>query len=370
MSVTHSIAVLPGDGIGPDVVRQALKVLDAVSRRFNLSFYCQGGLIGGAAIEVHGEPLPAETLKLARSSDAVFLGSVGDFKYDTLDPAIRPEQGLLQIRKALGLFANLRPVKGYACLASISTLKPEIINGIDLTIVRELTGGLYFGQPKGRSMEENEEIAYDTMRYSRSEIERIARVGFEIAQQRSKKLLSVDKANVLASSQLWREVVSGLADEYPDVALSHMYVDNAAMQLILNPRQFDVMLTENTFGDILSDEASMLTGSLGLLPSASLGAEDAAGKRRALYEPCHGSAPQFKGQNKVNPIAQILSLSMMLELSFGYPDVARTIEQAVQSVLESGYRTFDVMSDGTTEVGTDEMGDLIAAAVSAPVTAS
>jgi 3-isopropylmalate dehydrogenase len=359
MSVPHQIAVLPGDGIGPEVVEQAIKVLKAVERKFGLNFECRFAPIGGAGIEAAGVPLPEETLKLAQAADAVFLGSVGDFKYDTLDPKIRPEQGLLQIRKSMGLYANLRPVKGYKCLEHISTLKPEVVSGIDVMIIRELTGGLYFGQPKGREGDK----AFDTMVYSRMEIERIARVAFEAARKRSRKLVSVDKANVLASSQLWREVVIELSSEYPDVELSHMYVDNAAMQLILNPRQFDVMLTENTFGDILSDEASMLTGSLGLLPSASLGEKMPNGRRKALYEPCHGSAPQFKGQNKVNPIAQILSLAMMLEYSFGYTKEAAQIEQAVEQVLEAGYRTFDVLGEGATEVGTAEMGERIAQAL-------
>ena len=359
MSAPHKIAVLPGDGIGPEVVAQAFKVLKALAQKFGIRFAYESALIGGSAIEAHGVPLPDETLKLAQAADAVFLGSVGDFKYDNRDPKIRPEQGLLQIRKAMGLYANLRPVKGYKCLEHISTLKPEVVRGIDVMIIRELTGGLYFGQPKGREADK----AFDTMVYSRPEIERIARIGFEAALKRSKKLVSVDKANVLASSQLWREVVIELSKEYSDVELSHMYVDNAAMQLILNPKQFDVMLTENTFGDILSDEASMLTGSLGLLPSASLGEATANGRRKALYEPCHGSAPQFKGQNKVNPIAQILSLAMMLEYSFGYQKEALQIEQAVEQVLNAGYRTFDVMGEGATEIGTAEMGDRIAEAL-------
>jgi 3-isopropylmalate dehydrogenase len=359
VSTPHKIAVLPGDGIGPEVVEQAIKVLKAVEQKFGHKFECQFAPIGGAGIEAEGVPLPEATLKLAQDADAVFLGSVGDFKYDTLDPKIRPEQGLLQIRKAMELYANLRPVKGYKCLEHISTLKPEVVSGIDMMIIRELTGGLYFGQPKGREGDK----AFDTMVYTREEIERIARVGFESAMKRSKKLMSVDKANVLASSQLWRDVVIELSKEYPEVELSHMYVDNAAMQLILNPKQFDVMLTENTFGDILSDEASMLTGSLGLLPSASMGHETGNGRRKALYEPCHGSAPQFKGQNKVNPIAQILSLAMMLEYSFGYAKEAAQIEQAVEQVLEAGFRTFDVMGEGATEVGTSEMGDRIAEAL-------
>ncbi|MGE0201860.1 MAG: 3-isopropylmalate dehydrogenase [Candidatus Melainabacteria bacterium] len=361
----RQILVLPGDGIGPDVVAQALKVLKAVAPRHGFDYALTEAPIGGAGIDAVGKPLPDETLKQAQEADAVFLGSVGDYKYDTLDPAIRPEQGLLQIRKALGLYANLRPVKLLKALAHTSTLKPEVIDGVDMVVVRELTGGLYFGQPKGRQADR----AVDTLVYTHAEIERIARRAFELAMLRRKKLCSVDKANVLATGQAWRELVTAMAKDYPQVELSHMYVDNAAMQLILNPRQFDVILTENTFGDILSDEASMLSGSLGMLPSASLG----EGKN-AIYEPCHGSAPDLKGQNKVNPIAQILSLAMMLELSFNLPAAAREIEAAVLSVLESGHRTFDVMdaAGGATLVGTAEMGDRIAEAVASlpkPVTA-
>ena len=356
----HKIVVLPGDGIGPEVIAQAVKVLRAFEQKSGIGFMLEYAAIGGAGIDSDGVPLPENTLKLAQAADAVLMGSVGDYKYDQLDPKIRPEQGLLQIRKALALYANLRPVKCYASLAHVSTLKPEIVTGTDVMVVRELTGGLYFGQPRGREGSGADEKAYDTMVYSRSEIERIARVGFEMAMSRQKKLLSVDKANVLASSQLWREVVSGLATEYPEVSLSHMYVDNAAMQLILNPKQFDVMVTENMFGDILSDEASMLTGSLGMLPSASLGSLRADGKRAALYEPSHGSAPQFTGQNKVNPIATILSMAMMLEYSFGYTQAAAQIDQSVAQALEAGFRTFDIMSDGCTLMGTEALGDVIA----------
>lgn len=367
----HTIAVLPGDGIGPEVVAEGIKVLKAFEKKFNVSFALNYAPIGGAGIESDGVPLPENTLKIAQAADAVFLGSVGDFKYDTLDPKIRPEQGLLQIRKAMGLYANLRPVTGYRCLEHVSTLKPEVIAGIDMMVVRELTGGLYFGQPKGREGHGADEKGFDTLVYSRFEIERIALVAFELAMSRRKQLCSVDKANVLASSQLWREVVMEVAQSYPDVEVSHMYVDNAAMQLVLKPSQFDVMLTENTFGDILSDEASMLTGSLGMLPSASLGAEKANGRRQALYEPCHGSAPQLAGQNKVNPIAQILSLAMMLEYSFGYQKEAAQIAQAVEQVLNAGYRTFDIMGEGSTLLGTAELGDKIAEALLAlPVPAA
>lgn len=351
---THNIAVLPGDGIGPDIVEQAIKVLKAFESKSDHKFELTYAAIGGAGIDEAGVPLPEATLKIAQAADAVFLGAVGDYKYDTLDPKIRPEQGLLQIRKAMGLYCNLRPVKAYNCLTHISTLKPEVVEGIDIMVVRELTGGLYFGQPKGREADH----AYDTMRYTHVEIERIARKAFEIARGRGKQLCSVDKANVLSSSQAWREIVEKVAKDYTDVELSHMYVDNAAMQLIRNPKQFDVILTENTFGDILSDEASMLTGSLGMLASASLG----EGKN-ALYEPSHGSAPKYTGQNKVNPIAQIMSLALMLEYSFGLKEAAAQIEQAVVQVLEAGYRTYDLMGEGTTQIGTSEMGDRVAEAL-------
>lgn len=353
---TYNVAVLPGDGIGPDIVAQALKVLKSIEKRYNVTFNLTEAPIGGAGIESDGVPLPEATLKLAQESDAVFLGAVGDYKYDTLDPKIRPEQGLLQIRKAMNLYANLRPVKAYDCLSHTSTLKPEVVNGIDIMVVRELTGGLYFGTPKGREATE----AVDTMRYQHSEIERIARQGFEIAMKRGKKLCSVDKANVLATSQAWREIVETVAKDYPEVELDHMYVDNAAMQLIRNPKQFDVMLTENTFGDILSDEASMLTGSLGMLASASLGDRNAA-----MYEPSHGSAPKYAGLDKVNPIAQIMSLAMMLLYSFDMKEASEDVEKAIVQVLEAGYRTYDIMNEaeGTTLVGTSEMGDRVAEAV-------
>jgi 3-isopropylmalate dehydrogenase len=363
MSISHKIAVLPGDGIGPEIMDQAIKVLRAFEQKFSVQFELKYAPIGGSGIDTTGVPLPDSTLKLAQESDAILMGSVGDFKYDNLDPKIRPEQGLLQIRKALGLYANLRPVKGYKCLEHVSTLKPEVVTGIDVMVVRELTGGIYFGQPRAREGSGSQERAYDTLVYSQPEIERIARVGFEMAMSRRKKLVSVDKANVLASSQLWREVVNTVAKDYPEVELSHMYVDNAAMQLILNPKQFDVMVTENMFGDILSDEASMLTGSLGMLPSASLGEVRPNGKRNALYEPSHGSAPQFAGQDKVNPIATILSLAMMLEYSFGYKQEAAQIDRAIEEVLNAGYRTFDIMGDGATQVGTSELGDRIAEAL-------
>lgn len=350
----RKIAVLPGDGIGPEIVEQGIKVLKAFEQKFGVTFELEYAPIGGAGIESDGVPLPDQTLKLSQEADAVYLGAVGDYKYDTLDPKIRPEQGLLQIRKALQLYANLRPVKAYRALLHASTLKPEIIDGIDIMVVRELTGGLYFGLPKGIEGDR----AYDTMAYTRHEIERIARVGFEQAMKRGKRLCSVDKANVLTTSQFWREIVEQMAKEYPEVELSHMYVDNASMQLIRNPKQFDVLLTENTFGDILSDEASMLTGSLGMLASASLGTD-----HRAMYEPSHGSAPKYAGLDKANPIATIMSMAMMLDLSFGYADGAKQIEQAIVSVLESGHRTYDIADTGSTVIGTSEMGDRVAAAL-------
>lgn len=357
---TFNILTLPGDGIGPEVVCEGIKVLKAVEERLNdtgksIRFTVTEGLIGGAATDVAGVPLPEETLDKARQADAIYLGAVGGPKYDKLDPEIRPEQGLLQIRKALSLYANLRPVKAYPALNHASTLKPQVLDGVDLVVVRELTGGLYFGQPKNR----DDKQAVDTLSYTAEEIERIARIAFDLAMKRRKKLCSVDKANVLATSQLWRDVVDAVAKDYPEVAVSHMYIDNAAMQLIRQPAQFDVMLTENTFGDILSDEASMLTGSLGMLPSASLGAQN-----HALYEACHGSAPDIAGQNKANPIAQILSLAMLLELSFGLSEAARWIEQAVETVLAQGYRTADIIESGDA-VGTTQMGDLVVEALGA-----
>lgn len=354
------ILVLKGDGIGPEVVEQALKVLDAVSKKYNCEFEYKEGLIGGVAIDKFGVPLPDETLELAKKSDAVFLGAVGDWKYDNLDPAIRPEKGLLGIRKGLGLFANLRPVKIFDDLISSSPLKEDIVKGTDIMIVRELTGGVYFGEPKGIEVREigqnQEKVGFNTMIYSESEVRRIAKVAFDIAMKRNKKVCSVDKANVLDVSRLWREVVCEVAKDYPEVALSHQYVDNAAMQLIINPRQFDVVLTSNLFGDILSDEASVLSGSLGLLPSASL-SENGVG----MFEPCHGSAPDFKGLDRLNPIATILSASMMLKYGLDMQEAAKNIENAVDAVLKQGYRTEDIYkSDNQILVGTNRMGDLIA----------
>lgn len=356
---SYKILVLPGDGIGPEVVREGIKVLEAIGSRFNLAFELTYGKIGGEAIDAHGVPLPPETLEQAKAADAVLMGSVGHPKYDTLDPAIRPEQGLLQIRKGLNLFANIRPVKLFPPLAFASTLKPEVVSGIDLVVVRELTGGIYFGEPRRQT----DTDAVDSMTYTRQEIERIARVGFELAQKRQKRLTSVDKANVLACSRLWRQVVTELARDYPDVTLDHMYVDNAAMQLILNPRQFDVLLTENMFGDILSDEASMLTGSLGMLSSASMG--EMADTKNALYEPSHGSAPDIAGQNKANPLATIQSVALMLDYSFQESEAAQCMMDAVASVLAAGLRTADlaVGDTGAHVVTTQAMGNAVAQAI-------
>ena len=349
------IALIPGDGIGPEIIKQALKVLDAVSRKYNVEFTYEEVLMGGIAIDETGVPLPEETLKVCKESDAVLLGAVGGEKWDNLPGHLRPEAGLLGLRKALGVFANLRPAILFPQLKEASTLKEEVLgDGLNILVVRELTGGLYFGEKK-RVGEGDSQKAWDTMIYSVEEIERIARVAFELAMNRNKKLTSVDKANVLESSRLWREVVTKVAEDYPEVTLNHMYVDNAAMQLIRNPKQFDVIVTENMFGDILSDEASMLTGSLGMLPSASLGKENPG-----LYEPVHGSAPDIAGQDKANPIATIMSVAMMLRHSGGMEEAARDIENAISKVLDMGYRTGDIMQPGMKQVGTEKMGDLIA----------
>lgn len=358
MSKTYKIAVLPGDGIGPEIMEQGVKVLNAISEKYGVNFEFNHGLIGGCAIDAEGVPLPDSTLELAKGSDAVYMGSIGDWKYDKLDPAIRPERGLLKIRKEMNLFANLRPITVYDELVESSTLKPEVIKGVDIMMVRELTSGLYFGLPKGIEERNGEKVGFNSMFYTESEIERIVRLSFEIAMKRRKKLCSIDKANVLDVSRLWREVVERIAPEYPEVELSHMYVDNAAMQLVRNPKQFDVMVMENTFGDILSDEGSMLTGSLGMLASASL-----TSKGPALYEPSHGSAPDIKGQDKANPIATIMSAAMMLKYSFNLDKEAEAIENAVKQVLKDGYRTDDIMSEGCQRVGTIQMGDLIKDAI-------
>jgi 3-isopropylmalate dehydrogenase len=352
------IAILPGDGIGPEIVAEALKVLERL-RRDGVAVETESAAIGGAGYDAAGQPLPEATLKLAQSADAVLLGAVGGPRYDALPRALRPEQGLLAIRKALGLFANLRPALLYPELAAVSTLKAEVVSGLDVMIVRELTGDIYFGSPRGRRVNSaGATEGFDTMLYSEPEIRRIARVGFDIAATRGGKLCSVDKANVLDTSILWREVVSAMAADYPAVQLSHMYVDNAAMQLVRNPRQFDVIVTGNMFGDILSDEASMLAGSIGMLPSASL---DASGK--GLYEPIHGSAPDLAGHDQANPLATILSVAMMFRYTFGRADVADRIEAAVRTVLAGGLRTADLALAGEHVVGTRAMGDAVVAAL-------
>jgi len=352
------IAVLPGDGIGPEIVAQAANVLEAL-RKEGLNIEMEYAHIGGAGYDAAGDPLPEATLKLAQQSDAVLLGAVGGYQYDNLPRPQRPEQGLLRIRKGLGLFANLRPAMVYPELVNASSLKPELVSGLDIMILRELTGDIYFGQPRGiRTLENGERQGFDTMHYSESEIRRVAHVGFRSAMKRSKKLCSVDKANVLDTSMFWREIVTDVAKEYPEVELTHMYVDNAAMQLVRAPKQFDVMLTGNIFGDILSDEASMLTGSIGMLPSASLDANN-----KGLYEPCHGSAPDIAGKNIANPLATILSVAMMMRYSFAREDVALRIEGAVRKVLQQGLRTGDIYEAGMQKTGTDGMGAAVVAAL-------
>lgn len=353
--MTHKIAVLPGDGIGPEITEQATRILTALG----LDLELQTMPVGGAAYDQFGHPLPPQVLELAQNSDAILFGAVGDWKYDSLARELRPEQAILGLRKALGLFANLRPAILYPQLANASSLKPEVVSGLDILIVRELTGDIYFGQPRGvREVEEGpfkgERQGFDTMHYAESEVRRIAHVAFQAAQKRSRKLCSVDKSNVLETSQFWREIVIDVAKEYPDVELSHMYVDNAAMQLVRAPKEFDVIVTGNLFGDILSDEAAMLTGSIGMLPSASLNAAN-----QGLYEPSHGSAPDIAGKNLANPLATILSAAMLLRYSLGQHDQALRIEQAVQAVLEQGLRTPDIHEEGLTRVSTSEMGDAV-----------
>lgn len=352
------IAVLAGDGIGPEIVGQALKVLRALASD-GLPVELEEAPFGGAGFDAHGDPLPESTLKLAREADAVLCGAVGGPRYDALPRAQRPEQGILRIRKELGLFANLRPAMLYPELVGASSLRPEVVSGLDIMIIRELTGDIYFGEPRGRRTNaRGEREGYDMMLYSEPEIRRIVEVGFQTALKRSNKLCSVDKENVLETSRLWREVTDDVAGKYPQVALSHLYVDNAAMQLVRNPKQFDVIVTGNMFGDILSDEASMLTGSIGMLPSASL---DAGGK--GLYEPIHGSAPDIAGQNLANPLATILSSAMMLRYTFSREEWAYRIEAAVKSVLAQGYRTADIYEKGARQVGTQAMGDAVVAAL-------
>ncbi|MBN2140185.1 MAG: 3-isopropylmalate dehydrogenase [Desulfovibrionaceae bacterium] len=350
------ITVLPGDGIGPEIVEQALAVLEAVGRRTGLDFEFSEALIGGVAVDAAGTPLPEATVEACRASDAVLLGAVGGPKWDDLEPALRPEKGLLGIRKALGLFANLRPAALFPQLRSACLLRPDIVaRGVDLVVVRELTGGVYFGEPRGMEERDGERVGFNNMIYRESEVRRIARVGFETAARRAKRLCSVDKANVLEVSRLWRKVVEEVAADYPEVELSHLYVDNAAMQLVRDPSQFDVLVTGNLFGDILSDEAAVITGSIGMLPSASLG-ESGPG----LYEPIHGSAPRKAGQDRANPLATILSAAMMLRYSLGREQEARMIEDAVERTLEQGLRTGDIMQDGCRLVGCREMGRAVA----------
>ncbi|KRD26970.1 3-isopropylmalate dehydrogenase [Acidovorax sp. Root267] len=353
------IAVLPGDGIGTEIVSEAVKVLEALE----LPFEMESALVGGVAYDAHGHPLPESTLKLAKEADAILFGAVGDWKYDTLDRPLRPEQAILGLRKNLGLFANFRPAICYEQLVGASSLKPELIAGLDILIIRELTGDIYFGQPRGRRVATDghfpgAEEAFDTMRYSRPEIERIAHVAFQAARKRNKKVTSVDKANVLETFQFWKDVVTDVHKEYPDVELQHMYVDNAAMQLVKAPKAFDVVVTGNMFGDILSDEASMLTGSIGMLPSASLNSSN-----QGLYEPSHGSAPDIAGKGVANPLATILSAAMMLRFSLNQEAAAQRIEAAVQKVLAQGLRTPDIYSEGTTKVGTAQMGDAVVKAL-------
>jgi 3-isopropylmalate dehydrogenase len=353
------IAILPGDGIGTEIVAEAVKVLNAL----NLPFEMETADVGGAAYDKHGHPLPPATLKLAQQADAILFGAVGDWKYDKLERQVRPAQAILGLRKALGLFANFRPAICYEQLTHASSLKPELVAGLDILIIRELTGDIYFGQPRGRRSAPDghfpgAEEAFDTMRYTRPEIERIAHVAFQAAQQRGKRVTSVDKANVLETFQLWKDVVTEVGQQYPDVALDHMYVDNAAMQLVKEPKKFDVVVTGNMFGDILSDEAAMLTGSIGMLPSASLN-----DKKQGLYEPSHGSAPDIAGKGVANPLATILSAAMMLRFSLNQPAAADRIEAAVKKVLAQGLRTADIYSAGTTRVGTREMGQAVVEAL-------
>jgi len=358
--MSNKILILPGDGIGIEIVAEAVKVLDFLQQEHGLNVEIENGLIGGSAYDEHGTPLPDVTMDLAKESDAILLGAVGGTKWESLDISVRPEKGLLGIRAGLELFANLRPAILYPQLAEASTLKADVVSGLDIMIVRELTGGIYFGQPRGvRTLDSGERQGFNTLVYSESEIERIGRVAFETAMKRDKRLCSVDKANVLEVTELWREVMNGLAKDYPEVELSHMYVDNAAMQLVRAPKQFDVMVTTNMFGDILSDCAAMLTGSIGMLPSASLDINS-----KGMYEPIHGSAPDIAGKGIANPLATILSLAMMLRYSLNEEAMAEKIEQAVNAVLDQGLRTADIMSAGATEVGTSAMGDAVVSALS------
>lgn len=357
--MSQKILVLKGDGIGPEIVNEALKVITAVQAKFNLDIQIEEALIGGSAFDVTGSPLPDETMAKAKEADAILLGAVGGPKWSEVDGSLRPEKGLLGLRSGLDLFANFRPAILYPQLAQASSLKPELVAGLDILIVRELTGGIYFGEPRGiRTLENGEKQGFNTYVYSESEIRRIAHVAFQAAQKRNKRLCSVDKSNVLEVTVLWREVVSELAAQYPDVELSHMYVDNAAMQLVRAPKQFDVILTGNMFGDILSDAAAMLTGSIGMLPSASLNSQN-----KGMYEPIHGTAPDIAGQGIANPLATILSVAMMYRYTFDRNDVAEAIEQAVDRVLDQGLRTADIIGDAGQSIGTAAMGDAVVAAL-------
>jgi 3-isopropylmalate dehydrogenase len=357
--MTKKILVLPGDGIGPEIIGEAVKVLEKLKAEFGLDVELETGLVGGAAYDEHGTPLPEPTLVKAREADAILLGAVGAPKYESLDIAVRPEKGLLGLRSELNLFSNLRPAILYPQLVEASTLKPEVVSGLDIMIVRELTGGIYFGQPRGvRTLDNGERQGFNTLVYSESEIQRIGRSAFDTAMKRNQRLCSVDKANVLECTELWREVMTDIAGDYPEVELTHMYVDNAAMQLVRAPKQFDVIVTTNMFGDILSDAAAMLTGSIGMLPSASL---DANGK--GMYEPIHGSAPDIAGKNVANPLATLLSVAMMLRYSLNEPALAGKIGHAVNTVLDQGLRTADIHSEGTQSVSTTAMGDAVTAAL-------
>ena len=357
--MSKSVLILPGDGIGPEIVTEAEKVLNVLVQKHGLELSTKQGLIGGSAIDETGLPLPEETLASGRQADAILLGAVGGPKWDNIERSLRPERGLLAIRAGLDLYANLRPAILYEELVEASSLKPEVIGALDIMFVRELTGGIYFGQPRGiRTLDDGQREGFNTMVYKESEIERIAHTAFEVAMKRNKKVCSVDKANVLEATELWREVVTGVAKDYPEVSLEHMYVDNAAMQLVRDPGQFDVIVTTNMFGDILSDLASMLTGSIGMLPSASL---NAAGK--GMYEPIHGSAPDIAGKNMANPLATIISAAMMLRYSLAESAQADRIEQAVRQVLENGLRTADIYSEGMKKVSTSEMGDAVVASL-------
>jgi 3-isopropylmalate dehydrogenase len=359
--VKFEIALLPGDGVGPEVTAEAVKVLEAVAAKYGHDLTFRSGDIGGIAIDRHGVALTQETLNMCRTCHAVLLGAVGGPKWDDPKAKVRPEEGLLSLRKSLKLFANLRPVKVLSMLLDSTTIKPDMLKGVDLLMVRELTGGLYFGKPKKQWQTARGRRAVDSMVYSEHEIERILRVGFELARSRNRNLVSVDKANVLETSRLWRQIAIELSAEYPDIELQHMLVDACAMRLIQRPADFDVIVTENTFGDILTDEASMLAGSMGMLPSASLAGVPKAGEKTfGMYEPIHGSAPRRAGQNLANPIATTLSMAMMLRYSLGLTQEAEAVEKAVNDVLESGYRTYDIMEEGKTEVGTREMGELVA----------